>query len=322
MYTSIELDNSQNPHISYNDLLGGLKYAAWNGSSWDMQTVDAVAAQHTSLALSAAGFPRICYLHVLLGHLQYAFWDGSKWSIQLVDSSSALIGLYPSLAVDGSGNPHISYYDQTNSNLKYAAWNGVSWNREIVDSAGTVGAHTSLALDASGNPHISYYDETNGNLKYASWNGANWVIEVADNAGTVGQYTSLALDGFGGAHISYFDVDNADLKYARRSTLVQERTDTPSDIKMFRLSQNTPNPFSNTTTVEYQLPVSTHLELKVYDASGSLVRTLASQNEEPGLHSAVWNGRDAQGRAVPSGIYFCELKASGFTAATRMTIIR
>jgi hypothetical protein len=322
MYTSIELDSSQNPHIAYSDLLGALKYAVWTGSSWNTETVDAVAAQHISLALDAGDLPRICYLHVLQGQLQYALWDGSMWNVQLVDSSSALVGLYPSLAVDASGDPHVSYYDHTNGDLKYAAWNGSTWDKQVVDSAGVAGQHTSLALDSSGNPHITYFDETNGNLKYASWNGAGWDIEIADSAGTVGQYTSLALDATGDAHISYFDVDNADLKYARPSTLVQEKPGASSDVRMFALRQNTPNPFDRTTTIEYLVPVSTYVQLRVYDASGSLVCTLLDRREKDGTHSAAWDGRDSRGRAVPSGIYFYVLRTPGFTAARRMILVR
>jgi hypothetical protein len=78
-----------------------------------------------------------------------------------------------------------------------------------------------------------------------------------------------------------------------------------------RLSQFAPNPFTRTTAVSYQIARKSAVELKVYDATGRLVRTLSHGEQNPGFYTVTWNGDDDIGRAIPAGIYFVRFTASG-----------
>jgi len=62
--------------------------------------------------------------------------------------------------------------------------------------------------------------------------------------------------------------------------------------------------------------------LRVYDASGRLVRTLFEADMSAGVHRARWDGRDASDRKVGSGIYFFQLAANGATSTSRILLLR
>ena len=224
-YMSLALDSAGNPRISYQYVHSPaheLRYAAWDGAAWQIETVDSGdgAGRDCSLALDpGTGYPRISYCEWPTDvTLKYAAWDGTAWQIETVDDAGD-VGEHTSLALDpGTGYPRISYWDATGDNLKFAAWDGAAWQIETVDGVGNVGKYTSLALDpATGYPRISYFDQTNYYLKYAAWDGAAWQIETADDAENVGEDTSLAVDPItGDPRISYFAFgSNGDLKFAK-----------------------------------------------------------------------------------------------------------
>jgi hypothetical protein len=99
---ALALDTQGNPHIAY----GGrhLYYAYYDGTVWHRETVEESnegIGAGTSLALDAAGYPRISYYGV--GDLRYAHYDGVRWQIERVDSASDTPTGHTSLALDAAG---------------------------------------------------------------------------------------------------------------------------------------------------------------------------------------------------------------------------
>lgn len=89
-----------------------------------------------------------------------------------------------------------------------------------------------------------------------------------------------------------------------------------------QLLQNTPNPFNPTTSIRFVLPASEHVTLTVYDVNGRLVRTLVDGVEGNGSHDVKWDGRDAAGSPVGSGIYFYRLQAGKFSESKKMVMLK
>ena len=94
-------------------------------------------------------------------------------------------------------------------------------------------------------------------------------------------------------------------------TAVDDGDDGPLGLPMFALEQNCPNPFNPVTTIGFTVPqgegAEANVSLAIYGVDGSLVRTLVRGRETRGRHSVVWDGRDASGRRVASGVYFYRL---------------
>jgi hypothetical protein len=90
-----------------------------------------------------------------------------------------------------------------------------------------------------------------------------------------------------------------------------------------RLYSNVPNPFNPRTTIAFEIGSGGPVRLSVFDISGRLVRQIVDGAVLPaGRHRAVWDGRDARGRPVSSGVYLSELEAAGARLSRRMILLR
>ncbi|GAG19425.1 unnamed protein product, partial [marine sediment metagenome] len=88
------------------------------------------------------------------------------------------------------------------------------------------------------------------------------------------------------------------------------------------LIQNYPNPFNPSTTIEFTLPRSSDVELAVYDPLGKLVATLTRGGQSEGINHVTWDGRDAKGNPVGSGVYFYRLRTEGGVLTKKMVLLR
>jgi FlgD Ig-like domain len=89
------------------------------------------------------------------------------------------------------------------------------------------------------------------------------------------------------------------------------------------LHQNVPNPFNPTTAITYDVPAGgASVTIRIYDATGRLVRTLVDGPNPAGTHSVSWDGRNSAGGAVSSGVYFYRMTAGSFTASRRMVLLK
>ena len=93
------------------------------------------------------------------------------------------------------------------------------------------------------------------------------------------------------------------------------------------LLPNYPNPFNPETWIPYQLAASAEVSISIHAADGQLVRTLDLGHQPIGIYesrnrAAYWDGRNALGEPVASGMYFFTLTADDFTATRKMLITK
>jgi hypothetical protein len=90
----------------------------------------------------------------------------------------------------------------------------------------------------------------------------------------------------------------------------------------YALLQNYPNPFNPSTEIRYNLSKAASVEMTVYNLLGKVTKQLVSGTQAEGMHSVVWNGMNAQGIQVESGIYICELKVADQVFYHKMTLVK
>lgn len=88
------------------------------------------------------------------------------------------------------------------------------------------------------------------------------------------------------------------------------------------LAQNRPNPFNPSTAMEFSVPSAGPVSLVIYNMLGQKVRTLVDAVRPAGVYALEWDGRDDEGRYMPSGVYLYRLTSEAGTEARRMTLLR
>jgi len=104
--------------------------------------------------------------------------------------------------------------------------------------------------------------------------------------------------------------------------VVAEVEDAEGWIGRVGLSQNFPNPFNPVTTIRFELPAALDVRLSVFDVRGREVAVIAEGRMCAGSHAGVWDGRNDNGHAVASGVYWYRLEAAGKTLSRKMVLLK
>lgn len=90
----------------------------------------------------------------------------------------------------------------------------------------------------------------------------------------------------------------------------------------YALYQNYPNPFNPSTEIRFDLPEAIRVELKIFNILGQEVATLVDDVRSAGAYQILWDGKNAGGLSVASGVYVYQIKAGNFQDAKKMVLLR
>jgi hypothetical protein len=193
---SIALDSNDYPHILYTyqadypfsqSYLFNVKYAAWNGSSWLVQSAVNDSSEIGNLVLNSNGQPSFCSAQN--GITTYAYWNGQAWVFQAISSKDFQYG--PTyLRLDSNNNPQVFFYTENNSEpsitVKFATLassiiGGSSWNVMSLGSFPLNSAYyqytegmSDFTFDAKGNPSLITFGEVGTIRGAAIWGGLTY----------------------------------------------------------------------------------------------------------------------------------------------------
>jgi photosystem II stability/assembly factor-like uncharacterized protein len=222
-------------------------------------------------------------------------------------------------------------FDPTDADIAYATFSGLRWNEQMghvyrTDDAGATWTDISgnlpsapvnaLAVD----PHLPsvIYVGTDFGVYYTKNLGQNWEA-LGSNMPVVTIYdlkihapTRTLAAGTHGRSIYSIDLNET-------TGLAEGDADQMGIVS--RVS-NSPNPFRSATSVAFTLSRASNVEVSVFDIAGRRVRVLESGRRAAGPHEVRWDGRDASGAGVSSGVYFVKVEADGEVRAAKMSVLR
>ena len=236
-----------------------------------------------------------------------------------------------------AGNdPDIILNRSTDGGITWSS--GIRVNRDALNN-GKIQYFPAVHVDDDGGLNIIYYDDRNTTsdstavfLSRSLDGGDTWMeFEISDH-----RFKPATLNGLGQGYMG----DNIDLTSANNtlwpvwmdnSTGIYQIWTAPVDISTtgienreinkipneFKLFQNYPNPFNPSTSIQFKIPKSGFVLLKIYDVTGKEVTTLVSEHKRAGIHKAEWNAADYR-----SGIYYYTLTTPNFSTSKAMVLIR
>jgi hypothetical protein len=219
---AMALDANGQPHLAFDESGSGLGYAAWDGTSWQVEAVDSAIGLEVAVALDAAGRPWIAHSTLDFRLIVATRADDGSWQLWVLDRTDGFQLHSPSLAIDSQGRAHLAWVDGKSATLKYAVHDDGGWHVETV--ADKVG-HVALALDAAGVPHLSFAAPNGGTgiarlvapLEYAVRKSSGWAIELVGADGESDAWSSLVIGGDGIARVSFWDFTSGSVRYAARA---------------------------------------------------------------------------------------------------------
>ncbi len=93
-------------------------------------------------------------------------------------------------------------------------------------------------------------------------------------------------------------------------------------VRDFGLQQNYPNPFNPETTISYAIAANGSVKLTIYNLLGQEIVTLVDKKQQRGQYSVSWDGRDAAGKQVASGVYVYRIEVHDFVETRKMLLLR
>lgn len=218
-------------------------------------------------------------------------WNGSAWDEEVLGALSGTFANY------GTVYPH----DMTPDGSMIVGYNAFDWTQ----SSGFIW------MEETGMVDVEDYLSDNGITVPTSYNIRSLTGMSDDGTVMVGCGSETFPPYYG----KWFIIRST-------ATGIAEEPDAPEEAQVVSGVLAHPNPMRGGTTLSFTLPRPQDVRLTIYDISGRLVAEVDDGYREAGLQEIAWDGRDANGEEVASGIYLCRLDAGEHHATGKVTVLR
>jgi hypothetical protein len=234
-----------------------------------------------------------------------------------LNGGTATGGFVRCVAVDptNSNKALVVFGNYNFQNLWYTTNGGTSWTDVEGNLAGATGPSTRWATILYVGNQLNVFLATSvGVLTTNALNGSSTV------------WSQAAANEIGNVLIAYLDYRSSDRTLAvgthSRGVFTTQLPTNPTSVdettpKELSLQQNFPNPFNPTTQIQFSIPTSGVVSLKVFDIAGQEISTLVNETLQAGSHS-----RTLDASKFASGVYLYQLTVNGYSAVKKMTVLK
>ncbi len=240
-------------------------------------------------------------------------FGGGAWTNASLPGTGGTAGLYYQAIAFTDNNNGMA--GSNGSDLKKTTDGGVTWSSVPLPGGLTTFAAINMngLKDGSGTIRASLNDGTLNYCFKTTNLGTVWTSETLPaTAQTNGlqdmEFLSSTL-GFAGGNLGTF------LRFGNPSGISSLNTEIPAQ---YNLEQNYPNPFNPSTTINFSIPASSRVTLKIYNTLGKEVATLIDEFKSAGSYSVDYNASSD----LTSGMYFYTLSSDNYTATKKLMLIK
>jgi len=226
------------------------------------------------------------------------------WRVQAYDAAGnqGVFSGRDSFGVDYTAPAIPNLVSPANSAILTDSFVTFIWNRSSDNLSGVINYQIQIANNSSFvNPIDTTISDTSAIRKLRDTT-YYWRVRVTDIAGNQSAWSSV---------VSF-----------RVITTGIEEASGVSTPRIFSIAQNSPNPFSRLTNIQYSVPTRSKINITIYDSEGQAVISLINQNQNPGMYSVRWNGNNSKGELCPNGVYFYKLETERYKATRKMLMLK
>ena len=221
----------------------------------------------------------------------------------------------------GVVTPNFGGYSFTPSSKSYPPFQNIIGNHDYTANLCTISGRVQLqGIGLAGVEMRTNYND----IHDVTTSTGDYSMEIPPNLVNLTVTPTLAGYSFNppNTHYSFIATDLTEQDYVCLPPVGVEDFASSEYPKEYMLHQNHPNPFNPETTIEYELPYSSHVVLCIYNLMGQEVIRLVDGVKQPGMYNVVWNGRNHLGESLPSGIYVYQLLAGEYRQSQKLVLSR
>lgn len=266
------------------------------------------------------------------GDITYSRYDGSFWSPgQDVTQNPATISTDADLAADTQGNPHVVWEEHLNPNLWevfYGYFDGFSWSTpQNISNQQLLSMNPRIAFNSRNLCCVLFVKAIeNGNPPYVQYTFTRTSIWTPPDTmlnNYISNNPAISSDANGLFHacLSIVPPSPGDIGYTQFIAAIQANNPAGNSPQIPIICAF-PNPFIQSTAINYSLEYAMRTSLSIYDIQGRLIKILQPSLFRKGLQQIIWDGTNKAGAPVSTGLYILELQGGNESAIKKIYLVR